>query len=577
MKIKDSHELFHRESSLQNNSDESRHDRFRGRSVKRNPSSQKIAQTIETTSHESSKSTKKVAAHHKNPAIKRKNETADSPQFSRKDREVFLKEKLQSLEGLKEVLFSLRDGQLEVDESEIDKIIEKALLFTQGNNNQKSKDQEFIDCVCNRYQQITASSSEVPEIFLEKRMSLRYAVALESLRKTHLPKETAENVEKAPSDIGSSSQSHQSHKPYQGDYTIKRHAYNLPFSIATDPITGNVAILFKSKVEKKIGKGGFKIVKSAFFLPKDTTLPGTRAVEASSSRVEVSRAELKYMEMFKGCQGHVALYMVRHYTKKEKKTDDPTMKMGFIMQRYDGSMKEVTLPIETAIKVAQDLLTGLSAMHEKGIVHGDIKPDNFLFKEDSDETVNAVLTDYGLSHSDNNAGRYRGYGTPTYVSPHGLQICALIAQNKQISFPFDPKKSDLWALGLSLLELTEFQDQNCSEFRDEFLNDLNNEPYFKKWASDVYERKSVDISNVNNAAAKRLEIFNAYKKRAEKIIQQKKLSNSLDEQTRKEINYLLAVTTLLNESLKQPIQKATQQEGLLVKGALEMFRKLQSL
>ena len=47
-----------------------------------------------------------------------------------------------------------------------------------------------------------------------------------------------------------------------------------------------------------------------------------------------------------------------------------------------------------------------------GLIHGDIKPENILFKYENDD-VSIALTDFEFS------GGRRG-GTPLYISPEGM-------------------------------------------------------------------------------------------------------------------------------------------------------------
>jgi len=52
------------------------------------------------------------------------------------------------------------------------------------------------------------------------------------------------------------------------------------------------------------------------------------------------------------------------------------------------------LPEDRVEQILRDVLSGLAAAHERGIVHGDVKPSNILL----DGNGRALLTDFGLSH-----------------------------------------------------------------------------------------------------------------------------------------------------------------------------------
>lgn len=93
-----------------------------------------------------------------------------------------------------------------------------------------------------------------------------------------------------------------------------------------------------------------------------------------------------------------------------------------------------------AIIIAQELALALDYIHNQGVIHADIKPENILFR--IDET--AVLTDFGIaqriSEAQGNAGKALVAGSPNYMSPEQLQ-------GKSID-----GRSDLYSLGVMLYE-----------------------------------------------------------------------------------------------------------------------------
>lgn len=106
---------------------------------------------------------------------------------------------------------------------------------------------------------------------------------------------------------------------------------------------------------------------------------------------------------------------------------------------------------------ASGLSRALTHLHSWGIVHGDIKPDNFMI----DVRGEAVLVDFGSSFFAGRKGgakrrgmqppdpdEYREPFTPLYCSPE-------LARYKLYGGTFCPKEeaSDAWALGVTLWEL----------------------------------------------------------------------------------------------------------------------------
>jgi len=90
---------------------------------------------------------------------------------------------------------------------------------------------------------------------------------------------------------------------------------------------------------------------------------------------------------------------------------------------------------------AEQLLTALEAVHDAGIVHRDVKPENLFLTGDR-----VILSDFGVAKSDSGtatltaAGRY--IGTPAYSAPEQFSGCS------------DDTRSDLFAAAAVLFEAT---------------------------------------------------------------------------------------------------------------------------
>lgn len=94
--------------------------------------------------------------------------------------------------------------------------------------------------------------------------------------------------------------------------------------------------------------------------------------------------------------------------------------------------------------LARALLSALAHAHARGIVHGDLKPENVLVRSPSDSLADVVLTDLGLSGLwTARAGEARRgdrcCGTPGYMAPEQLAGSAEIGP-----------EADLYALGALL-------------------------------------------------------------------------------------------------------------------------------
>jgi tetratricopeptide (TPR) repeat protein len=101
---------------------------------------------------------------------------------------------------------------------------------------------------------------------------------------------------------------------------------------------------------------------------------------------------------------------------------------------------------EVAAALADAVLCTLAAVHDAGVVHGDLKPDN-VFIEDRGATMRAVLVDLGLAWPAGaaSAGPRSAAGTLLYMAPEQLDGAAA------------DFRADVYAAGVLLFELLTLQ------------------------------------------------------------------------------------------------------------------------
>ena len=101
----------------------------------------------------------------------------------------------------------------------------------------------------------------------------------------------------------------------------------------------------------------------------------------------------------------------------------------------DGRMEEVD-----ALQVVVDVASALMALHEKGLVHRDVKPGNVLWSEDR----GAVLIDLGFALQENSAASSdMTAGTVHYIAPEQARGDGKL-----------DVRADIYALGATLYHLT---------------------------------------------------------------------------------------------------------------------------
>lgn len=95
------------------------------------------------------------------------------------------------------------------------------------------------------------------------------------------------------------------------------------------------------------------------------------------------------------------------------------------------------LPSQTAVEIFRAIGAGVSALHQRSIVHFDLKPANIFLNGD-----HARVGDYGLSKIMNESHKTMsmGRGTPYYMAPEMLNRTG-------------DHKSDIYSLGVMLFEM----------------------------------------------------------------------------------------------------------------------------
>jgi serine/threonine protein kinase len=119
--------------------------------------------------------------------------------------------------------------------------------------------------------------------------------------------------------------------------------------------------------------------------------------------------------------------------------DQPFLIMEYLLSRSLATVLSIqgVLPPDMVTRIGSQIAAALTAAHQAGIVHRDIKPGNVLLTEDG----TAKITDFGVSHA---VGEITVtatgivVGTPAYLAPE-------VAQGNSADFP-----SDVFSLGATL-------------------------------------------------------------------------------------------------------------------------------
>lgn len=185
-------------------------------------------------------------------------------------------------------------------------------------------------------------------------------------------------------------------------------------------------------------------------------------------KMEESAMEAELQKKLKGCS-HVMPLIAAHCRPDSKDGGAlyqfmPLAGFGdgrFFSQQLAAIQDEIEKR-DLFLHVAHDLLMGIQQMHERGIYHLDIKPDNFMLDMDGQ----VFVIDFGCAQELGQLIPWitsGGLGDAHYFSPQRLAYFRYhwkqAAQNiiiqpaNEVTTQFNAAKADAWSLGVTLFEL----------------------------------------------------------------------------------------------------------------------------
>ena len=224
------------------------------------------------------------------------------------------------------------------------------------------------------------------------------------------------------------------------------------------------------EIVQMIGRGGMGVV----YLARDTKL--NRSVAIKSIPVELqadTTARMRFRREAKllASLNHPNIAVIHDIIEQD---DDS----GYLVLEYvpgqtlTERIAHKPLKLQEALSIGRQVAEAISAAHEKGVVHRDLKPDNIKITPNGRVKVldfglaKATVTEGSSEVTDTQPGHI--IGTPAYMSPEQAR-----------GQPID-KRSDIWSFGCVLYEMLTgmvlFKDETAS---DTLANILKTEPNFQ--------------------------------------------------------------------------------------------------
>jgi serine/threonine protein kinase len=146
------------------------------------------------------------------------------------------------------------------------------------------------------------------------------------------------------------------------------------------------------------------------------------------------------------------------------------------LDQFWKKWKFVKMNFKSKLDMCQDLTDGLVALHQCGVVHGDVKPENLLVfpRQGAKDEFMVKLTDFGHSVFEHNCLNALPAFTPQWCAPE-----ADVATNMSFS---DMKATDCYSYGLVVLSIMMSRP---------FYTDLEGVEACKK--DDTMFRKAVEL------------------------------------------------------------------------------------
>ncbi|MBS1250650.1 MAG: Serine/threonine-protein kinase StkP [Chloroflexi bacterium] len=171
------------------------------------------------------------------------------------------------------------------------------------------------------------------------------------------------------------------------------------------------------QIKKKLGQGGMATVFHAFD-PRFERDVAVKVLPRAFLHDNLFQARFEREAKTVAALEHGAIVPVYDFGEED---GQPYIVMRLMSGgSLEDKLKKGALSIPEAVKILDQLGSGLDAAHSHGVIHRDMKPANILF----DQYGNAYLSDFGIARLTESSHTLTGeniLGTPAYMSPEQVQ------------------------------------------------------------------------------------------------------------------------------------------------------------
>lgn len=215
----------------------------------------------------------------------------------------------------------------------------------------------------------------------------------------------------------------------------------------------NTVVGRRYRIIRLIARGGMGEVYEAF----DTELQERLAIKTvtstacdSTQAVRLLKAEVQLARRI----SHPNVCRIYDFRTHEMESSSGAINY-LVMEYVEGEclgrrLRDLgALPVDQALSIAHQLLLGLHAAHQEGVLHRDFKSDNVMLRTKSDGRIVPVILDFGLAKALNESGD----ASSTLNQGHGMVGTIGYMSPEQVEGHQLSKASDIYSFGVVWFEL----------------------------------------------------------------------------------------------------------------------------